>query len=383
MGNDVIKKMLLLERMLRQTICPTRIPAPIAHAVWKEEDPMRDTPAPHAPRFLARLAGIAALAATLLAAGAIPAAALAAEPFPSRPVTMLVAFPPGGPADVLARAMQPAMAKLLGQPLVIENLPGAGGALAVQRLLAKPADGYTLIMGSPNEAILAPLSNASAKYKPEELTLIAPISTHPLVVMARNDLPFSSLEELVAAAGKPGSQSLTFGSPGHGSMYHIVSEYLAQTTGAKLLHVPYKGATPMMQDLVGRQIDITILPNLGASIQLLESHKIKAISVLDDRRMRTLPDVPAISESGIAKKSEFVHSVWLAVMARAGIPQERQRVLLEASQQAIQSPEMVKALAQSGVVPMQPQPLAASAKFYADETEKFRKMARSIQLTAQ
>ena len=344
---------------------------------------MRDTPATHAPRLLARLAGIAALAATLLAAGAIPAAALAAEPFPSRPVTMLVAFPPGGPADVLARAMQPAMAKLLGQPLVIENLPGAGGALAVQRLLGKPADGYTLIMGSPNEAILAPLSNASAKYKPEELAPIAPISIHPLVVMAHNDLPFSSLEQLVAAAGKPGSQSLSFGSPGHGSMYHIVSEYLAQTTGAKLLHVPYKGATPMMQDLVGRQIDITILPNLGASIQLLESHKIKAINVLDDQRMRTLPDVPAISESGIAKKSEFVHSVWLAVMARAGIPQERQRVLLEASQQAIQSPEMVKALAQSGVVPMQPQSLAASAKFYADETEKFRKMARSIQLTAQ
>ncbi len=259
--------------------------------------------------------------------------------------------------------MQPSMARLLGQPFIIENLPGAGGALAVQRLLSRPADGYTLIMGSPNEAILAPLSNASAKYKPEELALIAPISTHPLVVMARNDLPFTSLEQLIAAAKKPGSQSLTFGSPGHGSMYHIVSEYLAQTTGAKLLHVPYKGATPMMQDLVGQQIDITILPNLGASIQLLESHKIKALNVLDTQRMRTLPDVPAISESGIAQKREFVHSIWLAVMAKAGIPDDRLRVLLEASQQAIESPEMIKALAQSGVVPMKPQPLATSAKF--------------------
>ena len=337
---------------------------------------MRDTPRSPIRAF-------AAFAAALFVTATATGPALAAEAFPSKPVTMLVAFPPGGPADVLARAMQPSMAKLLGQPFIIENLPGAGGALAVQRLLSRPADGYTLIMGSPNEAILAPLSNASAKYKPEELALIAPISTHPLVVMARNDLPFTSLEQLIAAAKKPGSQSLTFGSPGHGSMYHIVSEYLAQTTGAKLLHVPYKGATPMMQDLVGQQIDITILPNLGASIQLLESHKIKAINVLDTQRMRTLPDVPAISESGIAQKSEFVHSIWLAVMAKAGIPDDRLRVLLEASQQAIQSPEMIKALALSGTVPMKPQPLAASAKFYAQETEKFKKMARSIQLTAQ
>jgi len=341
---------------------------------------MRDIPKTPIVRAFA---GVAALAAALLVSATAAGPALAAEAFPSKPVTMLVAFPPGGPADVLARAMQPSMAKALGQPLIIENLPGAGGALAVQRLLSKPADGYTLIMGSPNEAILAPLSNASAKYKPEELALVAPISTHPLVVMARNDLPYASLEQLIAAAKKPGSQSLTFGSPGHGSMYHIVSEYLAQTTGAKLLHVPYKGATPMMQDLVGQQIDITILPNLGASIQLLESRKIKAIDVLDTQRMRTLPDVPAISESGIARKSEFVHSIWLAVMAKAGIPDDRLRVLLEASQQAIQSPEMVKALALSGTVPMKPQPLAASAKFYVDETEKFKKMARSIQLTAQ
>ena len=337
---------------------------------------MRDT----TTRFIARLiASFSALAGIALATQP----AFAADAFPSKPVTMLVAFPPGGPADVLARAMQPAMAKALGQPFIVENLPGAGGALAVQRLLSRPADGYTLIMGSPNEAILAPLSNASAKYKAEELSLLAPISIHPLVVMARNDLPFTSLEQIIADGKKPGSKSLTFGSPGHGSMYHIVSEYMAQTTGAKLLHVPYKGATPMLQDLVGEQVDITILPNLGASTQLLESRRLKAIEVLDTQRMRTLPEVQAISESGLAQKKEFVHSIWLAVMAKAGIPADRTRLLLEASQQAIQSPEMVKALALSGVQPMKSQSLEASAKFYAEETGKFQKMARAIQLTPQ
>ncbi|MBT2333040.1 tripartite tricarboxylate transporter substrate binding protein [Variovorax paradoxus] len=315
------------------------------------------------------------------AAGSVPAGA--ADAFPSKPITMLVAFPPGGPADVLARAMQPTMAKVLGQPFVIENLPGAGGALAVQRMLSRPADGYTLIMGSPNEAILTPLSNASAKYKPEELVLLAPISTHPLVVMARNDLPYSSLEQVIAAGKKPGNPGLTFGSPGNGSMYHIVSEYIAQTTGAKLLHVPYKGATPMMQDLAGQQIDITILPNLGASTQLLETRKIKALDILDTQRMRTLPDVPAITESTLAQKQSLVYAVWLGVMARDGMPAERARALMEASQQAIRSPEMARALALSGVQAMKSQPLEVSAKFYADETDKFKRMARSIRLTPQ
>jgi tripartite-type tricarboxylate transporter receptor subunit TctC len=321
--------------------------------------------------------------ATAIALAAAGLAAQAQDAFPSKPVTMLVAFPPGGPADVLARAMQPAMAKYLGQPLVIENQPGALGVLAMQRLMSKPADGYTLIMGSPNEAIFAPLANASAKYKPEDLALIAPISTHPLVVMARPGLPHQSLAQLIEGTRKPGSRALTFGSPGHGSMYHIVSEYIAQTTGANLLHVPYKGAAPMMQDLAGEQIDITILPNLGGSIQLLDSGKIKAINVLDTQRLRTLPAVPAIAESDLAQKRELVHSIWLAVMTKAGLPADRARVLLEASQRAIQSPEVARVLEQSGTQPMKPQTLAVSAKFYADETAKLNKMARAIKLAPQ
>jgi tripartite-type tricarboxylate transporter receptor subunit TctC len=317
-----------------------------------------------------------------LALTAAPAAR-AADGFPSKPVTMIAAFPPGGPADVLARAMQPTMAKLLGQPFIIENLPGAGGALAVQRMLSLPADGHTLIMGSPNEAILAPLSNASAKYKAQDMALIAPVSTHPLVVMTRPGLPYTSLEQLIAASRKPGSEGLTFGSPGYGTMYHIVSEYLAQASGAKLLHVPYRGATPMLTDLAGQQIDLTILPNIGASIQMIEARKIKAIGVMDAQRMRTLPGVPAVTEGSLPQKADYVYSIWLAVMARSGIPADRLKILLDAAQKAIQSPEMVRALALSGAEPMAPQSLAASGAFYASETEKFARMARSIKLSPQ
>lgn len=328
-------------------------------------------------RAAARL--MSALALTL-AAGA---PAFAEPAFPSRPLTLLVAFPPGGPADALARAMEPALSKHLGQPVVVENLPGALGVLAVQRLMSRPADCHTLFMGSPNEAIFAPLANAKANYKAEDLALIAPISTHPLVVMARPGLPYASLAQLLKAGKTPGSPALTFGSPGHGSMYHIVSEYIAQTAGASLVHIPYKGAAPMMQDLIGERIDITILPNLGGSISLLETGKIKALNVLDNERMRTLPGVAAIAESELPNKRELVHSVWLGVMTKAGLPKHCAGVLLEASQRAIQSPEVAKVLAQSGTQPMKPQSLALSAKFYADETDKLTRMARSIKLAPQ
>lgn len=307
----------------------------------------------------------------------------AADPFPTKPITMIAAFPPGGPADVLARAMVPTMTKLLGQPFIIENLPGAGGAIAVQRLLSLPADGYTLIMGSPNEAILAPLSVASAKYKAEDLALLAPVSTHPLVVMARPGLPFKTLDEVIDASTKAGSEGLSFGSPGYGTMYHIVSEYLAQASGAKLLHVPYKGASPLLTDLAGQQIDFTILPNIGGSIQMIESGRIKAITVMDTQRMKTLPNVPALTEGSMQKKNDYVYSIWLGVMAKAGIPADRLKAVVEASQQAIQSPEMVRALALSGTEPLKPRPLSESAKFYAEEITKFNKMAKSIKLSPQ
>jgi tripartite-type tricarboxylate transporter receptor subunit TctC len=307
----------------------------------------------------------------------------AADTFPSKPVTLLVAFPPGGPADAVARAMEPAMTKALGQPVIIENLPGALGVLAMQRLVSRPADGYTLIMGSPNEAIFAPLANPSARYKAEDLALIAPVSSHPLVVMARPGLPANSLAQLVELSKQPNAKPLTFGSPGHGSMYHVVSEYLAHSTGARLLHVPYKGATPMLQDLAGQQIDITILPNLGGSIGLLATGRIKPLNVLSAGRMATLPEVAAISESTLPHRIELEHSVWLGVMAKAGLPADRAAVLLEASQRALQSPEVARALALSGVQPMKPQPLAVSGKFYADEIAKLNGMARSVKLSPQ
>jgi len=346
---------------------------------------MTRSPAPLSRRALmARLPRCGALAAALLAPALLalsPSAQAQSPAFPSRPITLLVPYPAGGGADALARALQPAMSKALGQPVVVENVSGAGGSLGVQRLLAAPADGHTIMVGSPNEVILAPLSMQSAGYRPEQLRMLAPISSNPLVVFARKDLPANSIDELVALARKNEATPISFGSIGHGSMYHIVAEYFGQLAGLKLLHVPYKGTTPLVQDLAGQQIDFAVLPNLGLPTQMLESGRLKALTIMDSHRMPTLPKVGTTAESQVPHKEELLQAVWAAVLVRADVPEAAARVLLKAAQQGIASPETAKVLEPSGVQALPPAPLEQTATFYRQEIAKFQAMARSIKLS--
>lgn len=315
-----------------------------------------------------------------LAALAAPAHA---QSFPSKPITLVVPYPAGGGADALARAIQPAMSKALGQPIVIENVAGAGGSLGVQRLLNAPADGHTIMVGSPNEVILAPLAMQSATYRPDQLRMLAPISNNPLVVFARKDLAASSIDELVALAKSKEATPISFGSIGHGSMYHIVAEYFGLLTGVKLLHVPYKGTAPLVQDLAGQQVDFTVLPNVGTPTQLLETGRIKALAIMDNQRMPNLPKVGTTAESRIQRKEELEHSVWAAVLVRADVPEAAVKILQKAAQQGIASPEVAKALEPSGVHAIPPATLEQTATFYKKEIAKFQAMAKSIRLSAQ
>lgn len=304
-----------------------------------------------------------------------------AQNFPNRPITLVVPYPAGGGADALARAIQPTMTKLLGQPVIVENIAGVGGALGVQKVLSAPADGYTLLVGSPNEVVLAPLAMASVKYKTEDLRMLAPISNNPLVIMARKDLPANSADELIALGKREGADAISFGSIGYGSMYHMVAEYFGQQTGMKLLHIPYKGTAPLIQDLASQQIDITFLPNVGSPTQLLETRRIKAVAVANAKRMPNLSSTATTTESKLAK--DFVHSVWAAVLVRSEVPQAQAQVLLQAVQQGIQSTEVAKVLESSGVQAVPSQSLGESAKFLKAETEKFKTMAAAIKLTPQ
>lgn len=322
------------------------------------------------------------MAARAMLGVSLVCAAAVAQAFPTKPVTLIVAYPAGGGADALARAIQPAMSKVLGQPVIIENVPGVGGALGVQRLLSAPADGHTLLVGSTNEVILAPLAMTAVKYKTEDMQMLAPISLNPLVIMARKDLKANTVEELVALGKSKSADPLTFGSVGYGSMYHIVPEYFGQRTGMPMLHVPYKGTAPLIQDLAGQQIDITFLPNLGTPTQLLESGKIKALAITDANRMPTLPNTQAIVE-GKLKLADFQYAVWAGLLARNGVPAEHQKILLKAIQEGIRSDAVDKVLEASGVKALPNMTLEQSKQFFKDDTDKFRVLAKSIKLKAE
>ena len=190
----------------------------------------------------------------LLAAGAA-----FAQNYPSKPVSLMVPYPAGGPSDAAARIFTAPLGKELGQQVIVDNLGGVSGALAAQKVLAAPADGYYLFQGSPNEVILAPLANAAVKLKAEDFRLVHPVTDAVMVVVARKDLPANNMDELIALARKSADKPLTYGSVGIGSLYHLILEDVQQRTGIQLIHAPYKGNAPLLPDIGGGQVDFAVL----------------------------------------------------------------------------------------------------------------------------
>jgi tripartite-type tricarboxylate transporter receptor subunit TctC len=313
-----------------------------------------------------------------LAPSAAPATGIPAAS--RRTLSLVVPYPAGGSADALARAMQPTLARQLGETVVVENVSGASGTLGVQRVVSAPADGQTLLIGSPNEVILAPLALTSARYRPEDLQYLATITVAPLVLMARRDLPTSSLDELVALAERQRARPLTFGSVGHGSMYHLVAEYLGKIAQVPLVHIPYKGTTPLVQDLVGQQVDFAVLPNVGIPTEMLQAGRLRAVAVLDARRMTSLPDTPAVSESALAARERLQFSVWGAVLLRRGVLSDRVDQLHRALREAIASEEVARTLSSSGSAAAPAVSLRQSSTFYDQEIIRFRNWAQAIDL---
>ncbi|MDP2023952.1 MAG: tripartite tricarboxylate transporter substrate binding protein, partial [Hydrogenophaga sp.] len=203
---------------------------------------------------------------TLIAGAALATLGLTgtaiAQTFPAKPVTLMVPYPAGGLSDVIARSVNITLGKQLGQPVVIENLGGASGSIAAQKVLNGPSDGYTVFQGSPNELILAPLAISSIKFKSEDFRLVQMIATAQIAFLAKKDLPVNSVDEFVDHARKAAKDGkpLTFASVGPGSFYHLLGEHLSKVTGIPMIHVPYKGAAPAEQDLMAGQVDFFLAP---------------------------------------------------------------------------------------------------------------------------
>ena len=239
---------------------------------------------------------------------------------PTKPVNLMVPYPAGGPSDAIARIFFNPLGKELGQQVLVENLGGVSGALAAQKVLAAPADGYYIFQGSPNEVILSPLANAAVKLKTEDFRLVHPVADAVMVFVTRKDLPVNNVDELIALARKSADKPLTYGSVGIGSLYHLILENVQATTGIKLAHVPYKGNAPLLQDIGGGQVDFAVLVYSAAMGALAEQGRLKVIGQLGAQRSELLKNVPAASEGQALKN--FSYKIWTGFMVPKSTPED-------------------------------------------------------------
>lgn len=329
---------------------------------------------------LALLKKLGTLAVGLLLAGA----AVAVDPFPSKSVMMMVPYPAGGLSDTIARVVNHPLAKQLGQPVLVENLSGVSGAIAAQKVLNAPADGYYLFQGSPNELILAPLANAAIKFKSEDFRLVQMIGIAPMMILARKDLPANTADELVTLARSAAkTKPLTYGSVGVGSFYHVLGEHMAHTVGTSMLHIPYKGGAPLMQDLSGGQLDFAILPVSQQQFALADQGRLKIIASINATRtdLAALKNIPTVNEGKLLKGFNF--STWTGYFVRKDTPEAIVQRLSVALGAVLADPAVLTQLEAQNTLVAQPMPPAEASKAYEAETARFRAIAKTINLQPQ
>ncbi len=316
---------------------------------------------------------IRALCAAVLAACislAMPLSAVG-QTYPSKPIRIVVPFTPGGSNDVLARAIGEKLAASLGQPVVVDNKPGASGNIGSDAVAKSPADGYTLLIAansvmSMNPALFAKMPFDSVKDF-EPITLLGVV---PVVLAINPEVKATSVKELVAVAkAKPGG--LKYASSGKGSPQHLSAELFKSMTGTDIVHIPYKGAAPAVTDLLGGHVEL----QFGAINSLLphvKAGKLRALGVAGAQRVSALPDVPTIAEAGVAG---YDSDIWIALVAPAKTPAAIVNLLNAEVRKALAAPDVQQKLAEQAIEPRGSSP-AALAKLVSDDLKRWSRVVK-------
>lgn len=312
------------------------------------------------------------LAAVTLAMGS-PAFA---QDWPAKPVSLVVPFPSGGTTDVLARALVDQLSKTLGQPVIVENRPGAGATVGADYVAKARPDGYTLLMGAVHHTI------ATSVYKKLPYNFqkdFAPVSTLAMVpnvlVINSGKTPVKNIADLVALARKA-SPELSYGSNGNGTAQHLIGTQFQSATGARLLHVPYKGSGPLTTDLLGGQVTMSF-DTLTAVLPHIKAGKLKALAVTTAKRSTVLPDVPTMQEAGV---KGFDIGTWFGVLAPAATPKPIVTKLNAAIVKIVSSPDFQQRMVAAGAEPMSSTP-EEFARRISDETAKFARLVKEGNVT--
>jgi tripartite-type tricarboxylate transporter receptor subunit TctC len=317
------------------------------------------------------------LAITVALLGGLAWVGPSAAAFPDKPIRLIVPYPAGGGGDLMARAMGMRLGAELGQQIVIENRGGAGGALAAEAVARAVPDGYTMLFGTVGTQAINPAIYPNLRYDP--LKDFAPISqTHiaPRVLMVRADLPAKNIEELMALAKKqPGV--LSYGSAGSGSTGHLSGALFESLAGVDMLHVPYRGSSPVVIDLLAGRLDMTF-DSVTAYDKHIKSGKVRVLGVTSKVRMSILPQTPTLSESGLVG---FEVSNWLGVLAPAGTPKDVLATLHAALGRAMATPAIKEQLLALGIEPTFGSPAEFDALIRA-ESVKWAELVKKSGATA-
>ncbi|MGY8525687.1 tripartite tricarboxylate transporter substrate binding protein [Paracidovorax citrulli] len=308
---------------------------------------------------------------SMFAVGALSAPAAAADPYPSKPVRIIVPFTPGGAADIMTRALGERLRKQLGQPIVIENKPGAGTVIASDYVAKQAPDGYTLLMAASSLGI-APSIYKNVSYDPVKdfapITLVASV-VHVLEV--NSSLPVHSVKDLIAYM-KANKKTLSYGSAGTGTSTHLEAELFKSMAGVDMTHIPYKGSAPALTDLVGGNVQVMV-DAYASSAPFIKAGNVRALAVTTAKRSATLPDLPTVAESGLPG---YEAMPWLGLLGPAGTPPEAVQRVHAAVQEALKDPSLIKQFQELGLDIIGNTP-AQFAEFVKQDAVKWAKVVKT------
>jgi tripartite-type tricarboxylate transporter receptor subunit TctC len=303
--------------------------------------------------------------------------AAAAQDFPSKPIRVVVPFPPGGGTDIVARTVAPKMQEVLGQPILVENRSGAGGNLGTEVVAKSPPDGYTLVVASASSAINTTLVKGLSWDLVRDFSPVVLLVVNQHLLAAHPSVPAANAKELIALAkAKPGQ--VTYASYGNGSSAHLTAELFKMMAGVDLLHVPYKGAAPAVNDLIGGQVNV-IFADVAALLPHLKSGRLKALGIGSARRFEGLPEVPTIMESGLPG---FEAGGFLGLAAPAGTPAAVIAALNSAAVKSLAVPDVRERLLALASPPMGGTP-EQFGQLMKEEIDKWAKVIRAGNIKAE
>ena len=286
-----------------------------------------------------------------------------AQAWPARPIRLVVPFPPGGLIDNMARLVGSRLSQELGQPVVIDNKPGAGGNVGAAEVARAPADGYTLLMASPALTI-SPAIYKNLPYQPSQLAPVALLGRVPNVLLVNPASGIGKVQDLVSRAkAKPGQ--LNYASNGNGTSLHLSAELFKRRSETFITHVPYRGAAAAITALLSGEVDM-MFDNLPSAIGQIQAGKLRALAVTTAQRSTALPDVPTLAEAGM---EGFNVSAWFGVAAPAGLPAPVATRLADALQKVVQQPEVAAAMQRQGADPAFMDAASAAAALNADAAQ--------------